>query len=86
MCFNQRSSRSSLISSHICFFPVYNLFVFSQDDSLIRFIYISFRQVHLGKDPMSEHSRRQVAEEREIALHEYMVRFYHVMWTNTRDS
>lgn len=35
----------------------------------------SFRQVHLGKDPVSEHTRRQVAEEREIALHEYMVRF-----------
>ncbi|XP_035854667.1 cilia- and flagella-associated protein 221 isoform X2 [Sander lucioperca] len=31
-------------------------------------------QVHLGKDPVSEHSRRQIAEEREIALHEYMVR------------
>eukprot|EP00064_Thunnus_orientalis_P013408 superscaffoldBa00002176_g13447 len=31
-------------------------------------------QVHLGKDPMSEHTRRQVLEEREIALHEYMVK------------
>ncbi|XP_051283316.1 cilia- and flagella-associated protein 221 [Dicentrarchus labrax] len=31
-------------------------------------------QVHLGKDPVSEHTRRQVAEEREIALHEYMVK------------
>ncbi|TDG96168.1 hypothetical protein EPR50_G00237020 [Perca flavescens] len=31
-------------------------------------------QVHLGKDPVSEHIRRQIAEEREIALHEYMVR------------
>ncbi|XP_056286795.1 cilia- and flagella-associated protein 221 isoform X2 [Pseudoliparis swirei] len=28
--------------------------------------------VHLGKDPVSEHPRRQVAEEREIALHEFM--------------
>nr|XP_046238673.1 cilia- and flagella-associated protein 221 isoform X2 [Scatophagus argus] len=31
-------------------------------------------QVHLGKDPVSEHTRRLVAEEREIALHEYMVK------------
>ncbi|XP_037617594.1 cilia- and flagella-associated protein 221 isoform X1 [Sebastes umbrosus] len=31
-------------------------------------------QVHLGKDPVSELSRRQIAEEREIALHEYMVK------------
>ncbi|XP_070787047.1 cilia- and flagella-associated protein 221 [Enoplosus armatus] len=31
-------------------------------------------QVHLGKDPLSEHTRRQIAEEREIALHEYMVK------------
>ncbi|TNN56071.1 Cilia- and flagella-associated protein 221 [Liparis tanakae] len=30
--------------------------------------------VHLGKDPVSERPRRQVAEEREIALHEFMVR------------
>ncbi|XP_044044430.1 cilia- and flagella-associated protein 221 isoform X2 [Siniperca chuatsi] len=29
---------------------------------------------HLGKDPVSEHTRRQIAEEREIALHEYMVK------------
>ncbi|TKS66233.1 Cilia- and flagella-associated protein 221 [Collichthys lucidus] len=29
-------------------------------------------QVHLGKDPVSERTRRRVAEEREIALHEYM--------------
>ncbi|XP_034054666.1 cilia- and flagella-associated protein 221 isoform X1 [Gymnodraco acuticeps] len=31
-------------------------------------------QVRVGKDPVSEHSRRQIAEEREIALHEYMVK------------
>ncbi|XP_062301465.1 cilia- and flagella-associated protein 221 [Scomber scombrus] len=31
-------------------------------------------QIHLGKDPMSEHTRRQVVEDREIALHEYMVK------------
>ncbi|KAM9334117.1 cilia- and flagella-associated protein 221 [Symphorus nematophorus] len=31
-------------------------------------------QVHLGKDPVTEHTRRQVAEEREITLHEYMVK------------
>ncbi|XP_049919028.1 cilia- and flagella-associated protein 221 isoform X2 [Epinephelus moara] len=31
-------------------------------------------QVHVGKDPVSEHTRRQIAEEREIALHEYMVK------------
>ncbi|XP_034407877.1 cilia- and flagella-associated protein 221 [Cyclopterus lumpus] len=31
-------------------------------------------KVHLGKDPVSEHTRRQIAEEREIALHEYMVK------------
>ncbi|XP_047432471.1 cilia- and flagella-associated protein 221 [Mugil cephalus] len=31
-------------------------------------------QVHLGMDPMSEQTRRQVVEEREIALHEYMVK------------
>nr|XP_040032529.1 cilia- and flagella-associated protein 221 isoform X1 [Gasterosteus aculeatus aculeatus]XP_040032538.1 cilia- and flagella-associated protein 221 isoform X1 [Gasterosteus aculeatus aculeatus] len=31
-------------------------------------------QVHLGKDPVSEFTRRQIAEEREIALHEYMVK------------
>ncbi|XP_063733661.1 cilia- and flagella-associated protein 221 isoform X2 [Eleginops maclovinus] len=30
-------------------------------------------QVHVGKDPVSELSRRQIAEEREMALHEYMV-------------
>lgn len=36
---------------------------------------IAFRQVNLGKDPVSEHTRRHVAEEREIAFHEYMVRF-----------
>ncbi|XP_042369202.1 cilia- and flagella-associated protein 221 isoform X2 [Plectropomus leopardus] len=29
---------------------------------------------HLGKDPVSERSRRQTAEEREITLHEYMVK------------
>ncbi|KAM7375161.1 hypothetical protein PAMA_014307 [Pampus argenteus] len=29
-------------------------------------------QVHLGKDPMSEHAKRQIVEEREITLHEYM--------------
>ncbi|KAL6115391.1 cfap221 [Pungitius sinensis] len=29
-------------------------------------------QVHLGKDPVSELTRRQIAEEREIQLHEYM--------------
>ncbi|XP_027147163.1 cilia- and flagella-associated protein 221 isoform X3 [Larimichthys crocea] len=32
-------------------------------------------QVHLGKDPVSERTRRQVAEEREIALHEYTVKW-----------
>ncbi|XP_026219419.1 cilia- and flagella-associated protein 221 [Anabas testudineus] len=32
-------------------------------------------QVHLGKDPMSERTRRQIAEEREIALHEYRVKW-----------
>ncbi|XP_072225663.1 cilia- and flagella-associated protein 221 [Leuresthes tenuis] len=31
-------------------------------------------QVHLGVDPMSEQTRRQIAEEREMALHEYMVK------------
>ncbi|XP_068575700.1 cilia- and flagella-associated protein 221 [Cebidichthys violaceus] len=31
-------------------------------------------QVHLGKDPVSEHTRRQIVEEREMALHEYMVK------------
>ncbi|KAM8903558.1 cilia- and flagella-associated protein 221 isoform 2-T3 [Spinachia spinachia] len=31
-------------------------------------------QVHLGKDPVSKLTRRQIAEEREIALHEYMVK------------
>ncbi|KAM4560585.1 cilia- and flagella-associated protein 221 [Odontesthes bonariensis] len=31
-------------------------------------------QVHLGVDPMSEQTRRQVVEEREMALHEYMVK------------
>ncbi|KAM3585207.1 uncharacterized protein V6R79_010217 [Siganus canaliculatus] len=31
-------------------------------------------QVHLGKDPMSEETRRHVAEEREIALHQDMVK------------
>ncbi|XP_026157413.1 cilia- and flagella-associated protein 221 isoform X2 [Mastacembelus armatus] len=31
-------------------------------------------QVHLGKDPVPEETRRQVVEEREIALHEYMVK------------
>ncbi|GLD68476.1 cilia- and flagella-associated protein 221 isoform X1 [Lates japonicus] len=31
-------------------------------------------QVHLGKDPVSEQTRRQILEEREIALHEYMVK------------
>ncbi|XP_041822424.1 cilia- and flagella-associated protein 221 [Chelmon rostratus] len=31
-------------------------------------------QVHLGKDPVSEQIRRQVVEEREMALHEYMVK------------
>ncbi|KAG8004627.1 hypothetical protein GBF38_008963 [Nibea albiflora] len=31
-------------------------------------------QVHLGKDPVSERTRRQVAEEREIAQYEYMVK------------
>ncbi|XP_070711423.1 cilia- and flagella-associated protein 221 [Pempheris klunzingeri] len=31
-------------------------------------------QVHLGADPVSQRSRRQIAEEREIALHEYMVK------------
>ncbi|XP_038573991.1 cilia- and flagella-associated protein 221 [Micropterus salmoides] len=31
-------------------------------------------QVHLGKDPVTEDTRRQIAEEREIALHEYMVK------------
>ncbi|XP_068446413.1 cilia- and flagella-associated protein 221 isoform X2 [Clinocottus analis] len=31
-------------------------------------------KVHLGNDPVSEHTRRQIAEEREIALHEYMVK------------
>lgn len=36
---------------------------------------ISYRKIHLGKDPVSEQTRRQVVEEREIALHEYMVRF-----------
>ncbi|XP_071320314.1 cilia- and flagella-associated protein 221 isoform X2 [Trachinotus anak] len=31
-------------------------------------------QVHLGKDPVSEQTRRQILEEREITLHEYMVK------------
>ncbi|KAM8722681.1 cilia- and flagella-associated protein 221 [Acanthopagrus schlegelii] len=31
-------------------------------------------KVHLGKDPVSEQTRRQVVEEREIALHEYLVK------------
>lgn len=31
------------------------------------------RQVHLGEEPVSERTRRAVAEEREIAQHEYMV-------------
>ncbi|XP_054479993.1 cilia- and flagella-associated protein 221 [Anoplopoma fimbria] len=31
-------------------------------------------QVHLGKDPVSEHTRQQIAEEREIALHVYLVK------------
>ncbi|XP_073318608.1 cilia- and flagella-associated protein 221 [Pagrus major] len=31
-------------------------------------------KVHLGKGPVSEQTRRQVAEEREIALHEYLVK------------
>ncbi|KAM7365376.1 hypothetical protein PAMP_016309 [Pampus punctatissimus] len=31
-------------------------------------------QVHLGKDPMSEHTKRQIVEEREITLHEYLVK------------
>uniref|UniRef100_UPI003AAC5FD2 cilia- and flagella-associated protein 221 n=1 Tax=Centroberyx gerrardi TaxID=166262 RepID=UPI003AAC5FD2 len=31
-------------------------------------------QVHLGKDAMSEESKRRVLEEREMALHEYMVK------------
>nr|XP_020447734.1 cilia- and flagella-associated protein 221-like [Monopterus albus] len=31
-------------------------------------------KVHLGKDPMLEQTRRQIVEEREIALHEYMVK------------
>lgn len=30
---------------------------------------------------MSEGARRQVAEEREIALHEYMVSFFHAVLT-----
>ncbi|XP_023251162.1 cilia- and flagella-associated protein 221 [Seriola lalandi dorsalis] len=30
-------------------------------------------QVHLGKDPVSEQTRRQILEEREITLHEYTV-------------
>ncbi|KAK2856878.1 hypothetical protein Q5P01_005613 [Channa striata] len=30
--------------------------------------------VHLGKDPMLEQTRRQIMEEREIALHEYMIK------------
>ncbi|XP_070814018.1 cilia- and flagella-associated protein 221 [Chaetodon trifascialis] len=31
-------------------------------------------QVHLGEDPVSEQTRRREAEEREMALHEYMVK------------
>ncbi|AWO95594.1 putative primary ciliary dyskinesia protein 1 [Scophthalmus maximus] len=31
-------------------------------------------QVHLGKDPVSGQTKRQMLEEREIALHEYMVK------------
>lgn len=36
-------------------------------------------QVHLGMDPMSAQTRRQILEEREIALHEYMVKRGDVM-------
>ncbi|XP_069377369.1 cilia- and flagella-associated protein 221 isoform X2 [Paralichthys olivaceus] len=32
-------------------------------------------QVHLGRDPVSEQSRRQILEEREMALHEYTVKW-----------
>lgn len=50
--------------------------LFLQHDNVDEYnVYIGFRQVHLGKDPVSEFTRRQIAEEREIALHEYMVRF-----------
>ncbi|XP_029927489.1 cilia- and flagella-associated protein 221 isoform X2 [Myripristis murdjan] len=31
-------------------------------------------QVHLGKDPMSDQAKRQILEEREMALHEHMVK------------
>ncbi|XP_028286274.1 cilia- and flagella-associated protein 221 isoform X2 [Parambassis ranga] len=31
-------------------------------------------QVHLGMDPMTEQTRRQIVEEREMAQHEYMVK------------
>ncbi|XP_040888487.1 cilia- and flagella-associated protein 221 [Toxotes jaculatrix] len=31
-------------------------------------------QVHVGKDPVSEQTRRQILEEREVALHDYMVK------------
>lgn len=29
---------------------------------------------HLGEDPLSDHRRRQILEEREVAMHEYMVK------------
>lgn len=34
-----------------------------------------FRQVSLGKEPVSEKRRRQLTEEREMAQQKYMVRF-----------
>uniref|UniRef100_A0A3P8T2G8 Cilia and flagella associated protein 221 n=1 Tax=Amphiprion percula TaxID=161767 RepID=A0A3P8T2G8_AMPPE len=36
-------------------------------------------QVHLGMDPMPVQTRRQIVEEREVALHEYMVKRGDVM-------
>lgn len=36
---------------------------------------VSFRQVHLGKEPVSEKYRRQLGEEREMVQQKHMVRF-----------
>lgn len=36
---------------------------------------VSFRQVHLGEEPVSEKYRRQLEEEREKARQKYTVRF-----------
>lgn len=54
-----------LIANIFCYIPI-KFFFFK----------LANRQVYLGKDPVSEHTRRQIMEEREIALHEYMVRFF----------